>query len=555
MFISYDIRNGVEYAKLCISKRNGKTVSKSYIYLGKVVNKEKFIFFNKDRGLFSYNPVDNSYTSLNSQSNIFSQDKGFENINNDAEKKIENSGQVNDIEFQRAKFNNELPKLENSNLDDRSVFENIDSFSNTEDLSVENEFEPKDDLQNLEDQRFEFLNDTNNLQNSIPTPTSYINESKEQKIFNGYDNQQFLNTQNYPSYNQNLEDKKLEVKNLDIDYVLKNIIPYGDVNFVQKIIKENQINDVIDLVNVANKDLFYVLIFHNILGNNSSDLKYWYEHSFIKYLYPNVDCSDNTIFEDLENQEKRFFDLYQQNVVKKLDTSTVNITNVLGDKRLLINHEGIPLYCMDAKTDLHDVLDSIRINDIPVSQFIVNMEDLCECEENVRLIANVDQKHELYDVILDSYSANNLDFIKYNGIFYQVCKRQLQYEQYNLFTYTFCDILKHSQKTIQNLSNFAGDIQNFKMVFDNVIVSNDDFDCSKMLDIIKMNNPFSNFTFHNQSPVINFISSIIISAMSKCLKINFYDAMMMLKNVKCFVDKKNNNHIIEDFDLSSICNY
>ena len=107
MFISYDIRNGVEYAKLCISKRNGKTVSKSYIYLGKVVDKEKFIFFNKDRGLFNYNPVDNSYTSLNSQSNIFSQDKGPENIVNVTEKKINNANLVNDIEFQRAKFNNE----------------------------------------------------------------------------------------------------------------------------------------------------------------------------------------------------------------------------------------------------------------------------------------------------------------------------------------------------------------------------------------------------------------------------------------------------------------
>ena len=105
MFISYDIRNGVEYAKLCISKRNGKTVSKSYIYLGKVVNKEKFIFFNKDRGLFNYNPVDNSYTSLNSQSNIFSQDKDLENIDiatkNNNETKNDNTEIVNDIAVQR----------------------------------------------------------------------------------------------------------------------------------------------------------------------------------------------------------------------------------------------------------------------------------------------------------------------------------------------------------------------------------------------------------------------------------------------------------------------
>lgn len=568
MFISYDIRNGVEYAKLCISKRNGKTVSKSYIYLGKVVDKEKFIFFNKDRGLFNYNPVDNSYTSLNSQSNIFSQDKGPENIVNVTEKKINNANLVNDIEFQRAKFNNELPKLEDADLNSRSIFENTNNtYENSEDLPIEDDLEIKNDIQNLEDQRLEFLSNTNNVQN---TPQSSLPLVEEKKVFNDFKTtanlQNYSQTsssysdnhekkQKYPVYHQDVEEKKSNAENLDIDYILKNVIPYGDVNFVQKIIKENQINDVIDLVNVANKNLFFVLIFHNILGNNSSDIKYWYDHSFIKYLYPNVDCSDSTIFEDLENQEKRFFDLYQQNVVKKLDTSTVNITNVLGDKRLLINHEGIPLFCLDAQTSLQDVLVSLKENDISVSQFIVNMEDICEYDENIKLIANVDPKHDLYDVILDSYSANNLEFVKHNGIFYQICKRQLQYEQYNLFTYTFCDILKHSQKTIQTLSNFAGDIQDFKMTFDNVIVSNGDFDCKKMLDIIKMNNPFGDFHFHSQSPVINFISSIVVSAMSKCLKINFYDAMMMLKNVKCFVDKKNNKHIIEDFDLASICNY
>ena len=563
MFISYDIRNGVEYAKLCISKRNGKTVSKSYIYLGKVVNKEKFIFFNKDRGLFHYNPVDNSYTSLNSQSNIFSQDN-IENINN-AEKKNDNSGRINDIEFQRAKFNNELPKLDNPNLDNRSIFENTTNSSEyQEEKSDENDLTTKDDFQ--EEQRLEFLSETNNLQAAPHVNHAPVEEQKDFSVYNQNTNKHWEEKQNQNwQENKSLvwHEDKAEVKNFntekttnfDIDYILKNVIPYGDVNFIQKIIKENQIDDVIDLVNVANKNLFYVLLYHNILGNNSTDLKFWYEHCFIKYLYPNVDCLETTIFEDLENQEERFFNLYQQNVVKKLDTSTINITNVLGDKRLLINHEGIPLCCLDAKTSLQDVLEFLKQNEIPVSQFIVNIDDLCECDENIKLIANVDQKHELYDVILDSYSANNLEFVKFNEIFYQICKKQLQYEQYNLFTYTFCDILKHSQKTIQTLSNFAGDMQNFKMVFDNVVISNGDFSSGKMLDIIKMNNPFDIFTFQNQSAIINFISSIVISAASKCLKINFYDAMMKLKNVKCFVDKKNNNHVIENFDLSSICHY
>ena len=70
MFIAYDIRNGVEYAKLCTSKRNGKQVTKDYVYLGKVINKEKFIYQNKERGTFKYNPVDNSYTVIGPNTDV-----------------------------------------------------------------------------------------------------------------------------------------------------------------------------------------------------------------------------------------------------------------------------------------------------------------------------------------------------------------------------------------------------------------------------------------------------------------------------------------------------
>ncbi|MDR2402258.1 MAG: hypothetical protein LBD32_02240 [Cytophagales bacterium] len=555
MFISYDIRNGVEYAKLCISKRNGKTVSKSYIYLGKVVDKEKFIFFNKDRGLFNYNPVDNSYTSLNSQSNIYAQDKTDKSIN--LEKKIDDNSKINSIEFQKAKFYNELPKLENSNN------ENINFIDNFEEGEADKENDFQDTLQEY-DNRFEFLNNQH-FQNQSKSPYQKVNSSNLQDTnLENYNSnfEQKLETKNFTSgqkenFFQSFEkDKpKREIKNFDIDNVLKNIISYGDVNFIQKIIIENQINDVVDLTNISNKKLLYVFIFHNILGNNSTDLQYWYDHSFVKYLYPNVNCSEESIFEDLENQEENFFNLYQQNVVKKLDTSTVNITNILGDTRLLTNHQGIPLCSLDAKTDLQDILDHLKKNEILTAQFIASMEDLEACNKNINLIANVDSKHELYDVILDSYSANNLEFVKFGEIFYQICKKQIQYEQYDLFTYTFCDIWKQSQKTIQTLSNFLGDMQNIKMTFDNVVVANRDFDSRNMLEIIKMNNPFDNFVFQSKNSVINFISSIIISATSKCLKINFYDAMMRLKNVKCFVDEKNNKHIVEDFDYSKIYSY
>jgi hypothetical protein len=61
MYIAYDIKNGVEYAKLCISKRTGKETAKEYINLGRVLDKEKGIYQNRERGVFTYNPKDNTY--------------------------------------------------------------------------------------------------------------------------------------------------------------------------------------------------------------------------------------------------------------------------------------------------------------------------------------------------------------------------------------------------------------------------------------------------------------------------------------------------------------
>jgi hypothetical protein len=61
MFIAYDTKNGILYAKICTSKRNGNTVGKDYINLGRVLDKEKGIYQNRERGIFTYSPHTNTY--------------------------------------------------------------------------------------------------------------------------------------------------------------------------------------------------------------------------------------------------------------------------------------------------------------------------------------------------------------------------------------------------------------------------------------------------------------------------------------------------------------
>jgi hypothetical protein len=61
MYIAYDKKKGEEYAKLYTSVRNGKRTSKDYLNLGRVLDKERGIYQNRERGVFSYQLETNSY--------------------------------------------------------------------------------------------------------------------------------------------------------------------------------------------------------------------------------------------------------------------------------------------------------------------------------------------------------------------------------------------------------------------------------------------------------------------------------------------------------------
>ena len=62
MYINYNTVNGIEYGTLTSSVRNGSRVGKSDpVYLGRVVDKEKGIFKNRTRGLFTYDLATNSF--------------------------------------------------------------------------------------------------------------------------------------------------------------------------------------------------------------------------------------------------------------------------------------------------------------------------------------------------------------------------------------------------------------------------------------------------------------------------------------------------------------
>ena len=61
MYIAYDMKNGVEYAKLVRSVRHGKNVSKEYKNLGRVIDKEKNIFKSRELGIYQYDLANDYY--------------------------------------------------------------------------------------------------------------------------------------------------------------------------------------------------------------------------------------------------------------------------------------------------------------------------------------------------------------------------------------------------------------------------------------------------------------------------------------------------------------
>lgn len=65
MYINYKLKDGIEYAMVVHSVRNGNTVTKDKpLYLGRVLDKERGIFKSRERGVFSYDVKTNTFASV-----------------------------------------------------------------------------------------------------------------------------------------------------------------------------------------------------------------------------------------------------------------------------------------------------------------------------------------------------------------------------------------------------------------------------------------------------------------------------------------------------------
>lgn len=61
MYIGYDKKNGCEYAKICKSERIDGKVKTTQVPLGRVIDKQRGIYKNRARGVFTYDLATNTY--------------------------------------------------------------------------------------------------------------------------------------------------------------------------------------------------------------------------------------------------------------------------------------------------------------------------------------------------------------------------------------------------------------------------------------------------------------------------------------------------------------
>lgn len=64
MFITYTRKNGNLYARIDVARRKGQTVVKETTNLGRVLDKEKGIYKNRSRGIFTYDLATNTYGTV-----------------------------------------------------------------------------------------------------------------------------------------------------------------------------------------------------------------------------------------------------------------------------------------------------------------------------------------------------------------------------------------------------------------------------------------------------------------------------------------------------------
>lgn len=64
MYLGYDIKNGVKYARICSSRREGKKVISTQKNLGKVLDEKRGIYQNRERGIFTYDITSDTYGTV-----------------------------------------------------------------------------------------------------------------------------------------------------------------------------------------------------------------------------------------------------------------------------------------------------------------------------------------------------------------------------------------------------------------------------------------------------------------------------------------------------------
>ena len=483
MFIAYDIRNGVEYAKLCVSKRKGKQVTKSYIYLGKVIDKGRCIFQNKERGVFMYNLYSDSYVSLGKY------EKSNANIHDDNTLVCTNT-----------------PTQSSLNTKDGNIFCTNTSI---QPIGGGNATNTRSSSTNTETFSSNTTADVNTSDNSA-TPQSHITLECTSEPYN------------------------------------VDIMSYGEVNFINTILRDNHFDEFIRTISKNDGNVLYLNVLCYLINGSCSAIKYWYNHSIVKKMFPipNNDLSigyndvnGRTFYESyLKFIEDRYKAPYTDLKITSIDDSNDSV--MLSDA-----YSDVPLYAgnVERVKDILQNFDNVR------SIFVRNIDMLDVVHplnvngNEITTISPVPPYTNLYNDIIDKCDLRMARLIEHKKRYFHVCNMTINYRNTLFHAYAYCDILKKAEKDIYTLQQVTEmDINRLNRMlsrqFDRIVISSNELNTSSVLGqcLSGCKHGTNNMCSDNIFFLLCSLAKYMTCDCLKHMNISFEHAMTMLSTSKCY---------------------
>lgn len=278
-------------------------------------------------------------------------------------------------------------------------------------------------------------------------------------------------------------------------------VDFGDVYFIDAILKKMKYNEVIDAIDYKNRDTLYAMIAYYILDNGPNDQAIsWYRGSFAKVLYPKANLTSQRISDFLKRlgdgvSRHKFFEAHIEWLKKNICADSAIILDSTGAPNsinfqwsALSNHNGdinrevrltvpvqrdsgfpilfhvIPGNVVDVTTLSRDILE-IQENNFKIDMALfdagydskINFDQLYGAE--IDYVSRLSSKFGVYNEIIKKYGGslrNPENLVEYNGRCLYIIRADCKIASgHDAYAYLGCDLNSYSDQLHKTLKKIA----------------------------------------------------------------------------------------------------